>query len=442
MRSYRRIAVAIGWIVVLFACSLAAQRGDRRPVRAEDDLVNFESFDRSMHADTAVVDILYRFRHDFFVFERQAGSPLFSGTGEVSIEILDSAGNSVSRHIQSTTMTAQDNAISSLRKKYYQGMATFQLPRGHYTALCEVTDKVSAHKQSDRRLPIMMPHSRVAASSLLLAKSFDSTTGVVACNLGGDAYFNSPLYVVVELSALSAPSSVTYSLTRSTFEQEEHRTVQGDTTVPLLVIPHVQLLPGLDSNTMIVYRFAPHEHSSVGILTLPGERLAQGRYEFHLRLDAKDTSTIRSRFALRWIDMPQSLHDLDFATMAMKYITTDEEYDKLSSGREASRIQAFEDFWKKRDPTPTTAYNEQLAEYFRRVDYAYTNFRTLRDENGITTDRGKIYILYGAPSATDRQLSPDNAPREVWRYTQLKKVFTFEDSSRQGNYKLIQTDTQ
>lgn len=223
---------------------------------------------------------------------------------------------------------------------------------------------------------------------------------------------------------------------------EEHVPVQRDTTVPTIVLPHTHLEPVLDANHTVVYRCAPDSSASVALVQLAGEQLPQGRYDLRLRFDAEDTTTLRTNFALRWVDMPQSLRDLDFATAAMKYITTDDEYDRLRSGKRAARVQAFDAFWKKLDPTPGTAYNERLAEYFRRVDHAFTAFRTLKEENGIVTDRGRIYILYGSPTATERSLSAANAPREIWRYTALKKLFTFEDTSRQGNYKLIQTDTQ
>jgi GWxTD domain-containing protein len=408
----------------------------------QDETVMFEQFVRSLGRDSATVDIFFRFRKDFFVFTRQADGPKFSAMGDVTIEILDSTDNSISRHIQSFTMVSDDNALPILREQYWQGFATFRLPRGRSTALCSVTDKESGHKQFQMRLPLMMHQSRAAVSSPLLVQSFDAVAGIVPCNYGGNAFFSSPLFVAAALTRITPPLQATYSLTRSLYDDEEHVTYQGDTTVPAIVLPKTRLVPMLDSTHTVIYRFEPDSVDAVGVVELPGELMPQGRYTLRIRFGGPDTASLRTGFAMRWIGMPQSLRDLDFATAAMKYITTEDEYDKLRSGRLASRVQAFENFWKKLDPTPGTAFNERLAEYFRRVDHAYTAFRTLKDDNGITTDRGKIYILYGAPAAHDRVLSPSNAPREVWRYPALKKTFTFEDSSRQGNYQLIQSDTQ
>ncbi len=293
------------------------------------------------------------------------------------------------------------------------------------TALCVLTDKEAGKKQVQIRLPLSAHRLPAAASSPLLARSFDSASGVVPCNLAGNALFNSPLYVVTAVTPAGRRPLAAYALTRNISDGEERVAFQRDTTVSVTVLRSTKLVPGLDSNNSVVYRFAPDSLESVAVLKLPGELLPQGRYELRLRFDTADTSSLHSRFGVRWIDMPQSLRDLEFATAAMKYITTDDEFDRLRSGRHAARVQAFDNFWKKQDPTPETAYNERLAEYFRRVDYAYVNFRTLKEENGIVTDRGRIYILYGAPSAKDRLLSPDNGPREIWRYAALKKVFTF-----------------
>lgn len=55
-------------------------------------------------------------------------------------------------------------------------------------------------------------------------------------------------------------------------------------------------------------------------------------------------------------------------------------------------------FWAVRDPDPTTALNERLAEHYRRVMYALRNFS---DGKEPWDTRGEIYIRYGEPD--DRQ---------------------------------------
>ncbi|MEI7906557.1 MAG: GWxTD domain-containing protein, partial [Bacteroidota bacterium] len=176
--------------------------------------------------------------------------------------------------------------------------------------------------------------------------------------------------------------------------------------------------------------------SNIHYAVFNGLLLRQGRYELILTLP--DSTKIKTTFAARWQDMPVSLNDLDLATEPIQFITTKSEYSDLRKGSRETRIKRFEEFWKKKDTTPLTAYNEVMHEFYRRVDFSMTAFRTLRDMNGVITDRGKIYLLYGKPGSTERLLNPDGAPREIWKYNSLNKTFTFEDPSKQGNYKLAE----
>lgn len=436
-------------IAALSACLCAgasAQTEEHRPIggpedarmmRAQDDMVSFEPFCRSAGPDSAVVDVLFRFRRDALVFMRSPQQTSFDARAEVSIEIVDSAGVPSARFIRTISLSSEDNSPEVLRRSDEQGIATFHLKRGRYMALCMLTDQDAAHKQFARRIPVMIPRTGWVSSALLLARDTGASV-ITPQNLGGNAVFSQPLYAVAGIPARYRSLRAVYSLDAMKPEDEDAEPVKKDTAVTVRIIPHAALVPERDSVRGVFYRIEPDTSTSLVVVPLGGEELAQGRYMLRMKFDASgDTASLHSAFAMRWRDMPQSLRDLDFATAAMKYITTEDQYDELTSGRRSKRIAAFDAFWKKQDPTPGTAYNERLAEYFRRVDYAFQNFRTLKEENGVFTDRGKIFILYGAPGATERSLSPSNAPREVWRYPALNKLFTFEDPSRQGNYKLI-----
>jgi GWxTD domain-containing protein len=164
--------------------------------------------------------------------------------------------------------------------------------------------------------------------------------------------------------------------------------------------------------------------------------LRQGSYE--LRITA-DTASLRTRFRTRWLDMPRMLRDLDLALLPLQYIMTEDQYAAMNDGGRRERIEKFDAFWRKKDPTPGTAYNEMLAEFYKRADHAMSAYRTLKEFNGAMTDRGRIFILYGKPTSTERSLRPGDVPKEIWVYATLKKTFVFEDPSRQGNYKLAES---
>ena len=53
----------------------------------------------------------------------------------------------------------------------------------------------------------------------------------------------------------------------------------------------------------------------------------------------------------------------------------------------------LEEIWRRADPTPETGENEYRNEFLRRVDYA--NVRYSIYDQGMFSDRGRIYIRYG-----------------------------------------------
>ncbi len=70
-----------------------------------------------------------------------------------------------------------------------------------------------------------------------------------------------------------------------------------------------------------------------------------------------------------------------------------EQFEKLKD--DAARTDFIEEFWRRRDPTLSTARNEYKEEHYRRLAYATQRFQ--EGIPGWKTDRGRIYILHGKP---------------------------------------------
>ncbi|MCO5252106.1 MAG: GWxTD domain-containing protein [Candidatus Kapabacteria bacterium] len=168
-------------------------------------------------------------------------------------------------------------------------------------------------------------------------------------------------------------------------------------------------------------------------LELPEQSLLPGDYTLAVYKDgSRDTSQIE--FKVLWHDMPLALRDLDYAINSTFYLLNDEDFEAMKSGNKEEKRRKFLEFWKLKDPTPLTPYNEALTQYFSRVDFAFFNFQTITQRDGSKTDKGKIYILFGAPDNIKKELI--NAKSfDVWRYTALNKTFYFE-SQPKGIFKL------
>jgi GWxTD domain-containing protein len=143
-------------------------------------------------------------------------------------------------------------------------------------------------------------------------------------------------------------------------------------------------------------------------------------------------------FEIKWYNMPKSLLDYMYAVEQMYLILTDEEYKQIKNSDKNEIFSNIFKYWKRHDPTPTTEYNEAMAEFFNRVDYAEINFRTLTQKEGAKSDRGKIYILNGKPDEITTTIK-DKKTNEVWSYKKLNKKYIFEIVSV-GNYKLVKIE--
>jgi len=130
-----------------------------------------------------------------------------------------------------------------------------------------------------------------------------------------------------------------------------------------------------------------------------------------------------------------------------------------------SREEFIEEFWRIRDPNPTTEENEGKIEFEKRIDYANRWFGTWnpdrgkemyrdRDEYlGWNTDRGRMYIILGPPDrilygrsglmgGEERNRSSDSMyALETWYYyrdnlyVQFRKTFM-------GRWRLVASDSR
>jgi GWxTD domain-containing protein len=109
-------------------------------------------------------------------------------------------------------------------------------------------------------------------------------------------------------------------------------------------------------------------------------------------------------------------------------------------------------FWAGRDAASGRASGERLGEHYRRLFYAWHQFRltsprrqyTLepyRSDQGLLDDRGVIYIRQGEPDERARYLSPDVEPNESWLYRRPdgNLIFHFVARGDVQDFKLIES---
>jgi GWxTD domain-containing protein len=139
-----------------------------------------------------------------------------------------------------------------------------------------------------------------------------------------------------------------------------------------------------------------------------------------------------------WAGLADQLSDLSNAVDQLAYIAKGKELRWIrEADSDEERAQRFSLFWKKRDPTPVTARNERMEEYYYRISHANNQYGGF--SHGWQTDRGQVYVLYGEPDYISRHAYAfgSSRPYEVWTYNSFGRQFVFVDRTGVGDYELL-----
>ena len=118
-------------------------------------------------------------------------------------------------------------------------------------------------------------------------------------------------------------------------------------------------------------------------------------------------------------------------------IASNEELRPLRDAPESERVAQWTKFWAARDPDPSTVENEALTQHLERVQYVVKEFSQFG--SGWRSDRGRVYIRYGAPEQIDTAMDRRaQGEYEIWRYFIRNLNFVFYDMFGVGDYKLVE----
>lgn len=142
----------------------------------------------------------------------------------------------------------------------------------------------------------------------------------------------------------------------------------------------------------------------------------------------------RSEVLPRWFHIPTSLLNLDMAIDMMRFALSTDALREMRKGSEQERERKFKEYWQPRDPSPESAYNELMAEYFERIDHAFDSYSTPQ-RPGFDSPMGMTWIQYGKPTSVDRRFPPDGGTIVVWEYPGRR--FIFRATSGFGDFELV-----
>jgi GWxTD domain-containing protein len=390
------------------------------------------------------VDVMVRIAYDYLVFIKSGRAhpdSLYTAGVNVAIDVMDTRHNTVYASDEKTVLYAPDFATTNTRDAYVLLKHTMEVEPGDCTVQVGISDQ---HSTRERRIPLRIKVRSVSGDAITILSALPVSVKPsfelpqVAClGFGGRFLFGAGAYLAV---TAAAPSDANWVFHLRRVKDDDRLDLWSDTLPPFKTIDR---LSGARRNGVVgdfrMEMFDAPLNASVRLFQLPLDTLPFGNYELEIVASSGSASdAYKLPFSIFWKDMPLSLKNLDLALGVMRYILSEEEYDAVNTGSDEERMEHILAYWKARDPNPATPYNEAMTEFFRRADQAYYKFQTTNLTNGALTDRGKIFILYGAPDAVDRQLEPGAPPQEVWTYRSLDKTIRFVDRHRNGNLRLVQ----
>ncbi len=115
--------------------------------------------------------------------------------------------------------------------------------------------------------------------------------------------------------------------------------------------------------------------------------------------------TRRSRFSVAWHPETWNRNPRDLEDEA-HFLLSREDEDEFAMMLAGEQERYLVDFWKQRDPDPSTGVNEARERFLSRVDFANRTYGRFGVEKGMFSDMGRVYIRYGEPNEVHRAVMP------------------------------------
>lgn len=421
-------AVVMLLMLTVSAAKSQAQTGmSRRPEYLAPAPFNVDVFSFRAADGNNRLDLYLRVFNNMLTFAKQDSQ--FVASYEVVVDLFegkesDSEGPLLLEKVWSQTVMAPSYEISVSRNRYHETFHSFEAPESGRVVRIQIRDK-----ESDKAFVVkrQIQASPVDADSLGMS-SVALVTGqrrgekdekAIAPNLSGLVYVKG-----------KEKPMLYYELYNTEKKREK------------VTALYTVFLTGREDKE--VDRFT-RELKLTGEKTeayeeIPTEKLTGGDYAVAVAVKDKEDGPAlaegRAMFRVRVGGLAANITNLMEAIEQLRYITDSKEIDYILEGKtNEEKLTRFNEFWRKRDPSPGTEENELMAEYYDRILYANQHFRSYMP--GWRTDMGMIYIKYGAPDFVDRRPS-DASTRayEIWEYYTHRRRFIFLDMTGFGDFRL------
>lgn len=356
---------------------------------------------------------------------------------DISVEGLES----VTRAAWRDTAFAESYEQTQSSNSYISGHLTVELAPGLYNYMLQLAPGEDTRERTSRarQIAINAYEKQKVGDILLGGKVIGSgrNQSLKLLTYGQNVYYGKNFYALIHLPEYN--DNKTYSVRVNRLDINKRDTTrQQEVFQQTLTSDHMltNIKPEITgSNNEISLKLNQDDAGhTYALVEVPNSTFPNSVYRIEVFQEGKNRPEARGIFRSLWIEMPNSLLNLDVATDMLRFIVSKDELKRIRSGSESERERKFREFWKSKDPTPDTEYNELMAEYYRRIDYAYEHFSTINTV-GYESDQGEIYIKYGPPNNIERKFPTGEPAVEIWTYP--NRQFVFRATSGFGDFQLV-----
>jgi len=373
----------------------------------------------------------YRIPYSSLVFVRSGNE--YIANFRAMVDLADSSSEVFDRGTNESNVVVEDFNLTNSNSNYLQGFLKFKVPGDFYELTTVITDL-----NSQREIPLK-PED-------IFLNNFNETKiyNPIILN-SGDYYCNEEKVMMMSNFGGRIPfSPEKYDLIIPVKDLETEKlfvtiTNRADTVLRSVLTEYFDSKLSIfncDSRLVIT----EEEDLTVTrnfILSGINENLEEGLIVIKISKTGEEVDTEFNRIVF-WADKPFSLREPELAIELLEFIENDKVISEILDNDEEEYPRVLKEYWAQYDPTPETVFNPIMQEYYSRIDYAAREFATIGKANGISTDRGRVYIRFGNPDNIERTSNEQGNVVETWTYSKQDMKFVFVDKKGTGSFTLIE----
>lgn len=366
--------------------------------------------------------ISFKIPYSNLLFVRENGS--FKSGLSITYEIFEN-DKFISRVYDKKTISIAEYEKTNDEKLFVEGITSFKLGEGEYRLAPSILLGNTDFEIKNRPFELLVDSSQLSRPLVVSNNRNCDSSNIKLANLKNTIPFSTNKYDLLIPIYIDGDISLDVEI-----KQDEKIIIDEKITEYELLSSELsdcnnQIIITKNNNSELVKYFR---------LNFVNKNLIEGNAKILIK---SETFELEFDMYVFWSEKPKSLFTIDDAIDAMDIIVHKDVSDSLSDFSEDEEYQSLFNYWSRFDDDNSTSFNEVFYEFYLRIDFIKKEFNSLGKNDGLNTDRGKTYLLFGEPDKIERTYSEIYNVLEVWIYNSLNEKIYFSDKTGTGKFERI-----